>query len=402
MDTPLVDYDKLAAAYWDNLSSQLRGFDPTSQFPFLKTWVHDENDADSVLNILECAHDFGVPRLQVHIGADAARRLDRANLEAKAAELGALTTTETNGALDYNIDFSLAAVTPVARKADAQEKQGLVIRSLHRAQSERSADNAPAGSSDAPAKQGLDIHPRYRAQLERILSSSAAGTSLLHEGELQSDPALRHVEAQVSGVTLAALVTENHFVQKAAFRGTSDPLQRAQLEWISAWLEGRPLQDCADHAAIAAEFALRDPAQPLPVSGIVQPENADRSFVFPSQLVRTLLARYRDAYNYQRIDNFFDPPCADAWLAKAAPERLAAVRGVLASLPRFAGIEVLRLEGNKRIIVGFGTPCSNAEKQASLFAAERALKKALDPELQVYLEPVLDLNVLRKGKLQES
>lgn len=350
-----LDYERLASAYWENLTSQLRSFNPAGEHAFLKAWVHEEDDADSILNILECARDFGLERLCVTLGEKTLARLDRERLQEYARELGTLSIAEKDGGLEIEVLFPGAA-----------------------------------GGNREPA-----IHPLYRARLKEVLRARK------HDKRLEPEGTLTLVEASEDGGALSALIdaSHHHIVVEAAYSGAKDLAQQGLLEWLCGWMAGRPIQDCADHGAIALEFALRDPAQTHHVKGIVQPENADPAFHLPNALIRSLRAQYHALADAGDTANFFDPPCSADWRAKSAEQRLVRIREALGGHPDGRRLEALRVEGSKRVVVRFLEELPSTEKQVCLVRIEDALKKSLEPELQVYLEPLKDMNAMRKGKL---
>jgi len=70
----VVDYDELVAAYADNLENVLRSFKPGPEF--LDLWVHDEDDARSILNIAEAAEGYGLENLTIELSGAALARID--------------------------------------------------------------------------------------------------------------------------------------------------------------------------------------------------------------------------------------------------------------------------------------------------------------------------------------
>ncbi len=86
--TARVDYEKLVAAYWANLTTILRGFSPGEELEFLEAWVHDDDSARSILNMLEAARDYGLRGLIVELGPQTRATLNLEQLTAEAGQLG--------------------------------------------------------------------------------------------------------------------------------------------------------------------------------------------------------------------------------------------------------------------------------------------------------------------------
>ncbi|MCZ7644135.1 MAG: hypothetical protein M5U26_02455 [Planctomycetota bacterium] len=348
-----IEYEPLVASYWDNLTTQLRGFKPAEEHAFLSTWVHEEDDADSILNIAECAKDAGIAALTIRLGKATLVKLDLERLTRCASELGTVHAQPEGDGMDFDVVF------------DAGEQAELAIHELYR--------------------------PRLRALLKQRH----------HEGPLDAVEGQTLIECSVGGATLRALVDggNHHLVKQAKYEGASEPVVRGLLECLCGWAIGRPIQEVADHGALAVEYALREPGKLHRVEGVIQPENADPAFALPGSLARGLLAAYRKAAGYAEVENFFDPPPSPGWRAKSGDQRLTELRAVLHAQPGGSDLEILRMEGSKRVIVRFVREQTGGAQRDSLLKLERAFKERLEPELQIYLEPMLDRNVLRKDKL---
>lgn len=90
-----IRYEEIVAAYERDLQTRLRGFRP--QHEFLESWVHDEDPARSLLNMVEAAELGGVKDLGIEIGPETAQRLDQKRLQEMVSKVGR-TSLEPRGA----------------------------------------------------------------------------------------------------------------------------------------------------------------------------------------------------------------------------------------------------------------------------------------------------------------
>jgi hypothetical protein len=338
-----LDLDRLVEEYLENLNVTLRGFKAAEEFDFLQSWVPSDDPTDSVIDLVELARDAQVPRLTIGVREETLARIDAGRIQAR--------------------------VGPFERRADAG-KTALEF---------------------ALAAEALPIHSCYQAALTRLLER------VTHEGALAPSQGKELVSVSADGMTLAALVEpRRHVVAQAAFQGASAAVQRGLLEGLCAAMEGRPLQDAADHALIAVEDNLRDHAQPPPVSGLVTPDNADPAFAGPQQLVRALLAAYRERTGWRDTANFHDAPVSSAWAALTPAERSSALGRALEALAVTDRVEVVGLEGPKRVVVRFLTDLSSDARQTLLRQLENQLRQAVEPTLHVVAQVKSDVNILRQ------
>lgn len=236
------------------------------------------------------------------------------------------------------------------------------------------------------------IHPAFQQRLLALLPSCA------HEGELshESDSILLRVSE--SGATLTARVAPSGDVRHLAYRGTLSDAQRGLLELVCRYGEGKPIQECSDHAVIHVLAGLRDPASPPPVAGIVLPENAGPAFALPLRLIRALFADWRRVSRAAVAENVYDQPSSPSWRGLTTEERAARIQHALEGHELGQAMAVVRLESLQRVVVKFLSPPDSLAQQRWLMRAEAHLKETVEPTLQVYLEPKLDQNRLRQGK----
>lgn len=341
-----LDLDRLVRDYWENLNVTLRGFHPAEQFDFLESWVPSDDPTESILDLVELARDAGLQRLSIILEPPTVARL-------ATDRLGPLQREDCDG--KTILEFRLAAEPELA------------------------------------------IHPCYREGLRRILAD------VRHERPPSSVAGQDPVAATAEGITLTALIQPaRRTVTQATFQGAASPVQRGLLESLCIVMEGRPIQEAADHAMIAVEYRLRDRAQPPPVPGLVTPENADPAFALPQQLVRAVLAEYRKRTGGNDTANFFDAPPSQAWIRRTEAERGEALRSQLA-LPPFAGnLELAGMDGLKRVVVGFTGTLSSDEKQRLLCELETQLREHVEPSLHVTAQARSDSNLLRQPEKKKA
>ena len=98
-----ISYEDIVADYEKGIQTKLRGFRPSEEF--LDTWVHDEDPALSILNMVEAAQLGGVDALEVVLGPKTAGRLDRARLEKLAGAIGRASLTPEGQGLLLKVSY---------------------------------------------------------------------------------------------------------------------------------------------------------------------------------------------------------------------------------------------------------------------------------------------------------
>ena len=379
-----INYEALVAEYLQGLTTVLRGFSSATNHAFLETWVPDADEAHSILGILEAAHDAGLPRISLHLGPTTLGKVAIGELQELARRTGTATTQANGAGLDLTVVFATGAAR-THTIAPASQRRTVTARR------HRESQVAPVALNQFQPSRGV-AYPLYAAGLRQLRSRAHAGELLPAAGTVLA----RGVQ---DGVTLTVLVEPSkHIVKKSAYFGATSDLQQALLEGLCCWLEGKPILECADHAGGALEFQLRDPAQPRPVPGIVTPENADPIFAAPTALIRGALADYRRQTDFRSIENKYDQPVTDVWRALTQSDRLQQIQAAIAQQPAGAGVQVMRLETPKRVVVGFTAALDGATKQRRLLQLEGHLKRTLEPTLQLYVEPKVDENKIRRLK----
>lgn len=350
-DFQAVNYEELVADYRESLTTVLRGFRPAAALEFLETWVPEDDDAKSILRVVEAASEAGLKGVSILIGPSTLQKLDVSQLTASVSQLGA-----------------------VHARIDGQQMVFRVVLG-----GENFVDELPAC---------------YRDRLHAALLEGCA-----HEGDLQREDGWILAESAQAGICLKALVDPaDHQIRQAAFSGASTQVQRGVLETLCRILEGRPIQECSDHAVIRVENKLRDGSHPPPVSGVVLPQNAASAFRLPLVLVRALLASYRRKTPYDQTQNFYEDPVSDAWKGMSADEKKVRLEAVLHRHPAGQGVDLVRFDGTKRAVVRFGEPLDDTAKRWRLLRLEELLQETLEPTLQLFLEPMMDANKPRQIK----
>lgn len=103
MTSSIIDYEKLVLDYQESLATVLRGFRPATEF--LESWVHDENDLLSLLNIVESAEQAGEKEILIYIGAKTLSKLELKNLVALVEKIGKIETESYNNGLNFKVSF---------------------------------------------------------------------------------------------------------------------------------------------------------------------------------------------------------------------------------------------------------------------------------------------------------
>ena len=90
----LVDYDEIIEDYQNSIQTKLRGFKP--KHDFLEMWVHDEDHALSILNIVESAEINNISDLSIQVSEKIWKELDPVNLKSLIEELGTVQIDDEN------------------------------------------------------------------------------------------------------------------------------------------------------------------------------------------------------------------------------------------------------------------------------------------------------------------
>ena len=105
MEKILIDYEKIRKNYDDTLISTSRGFN--NLYDFLDYWVPDENEYDSIINLLQIAKDENIKSLELLISNKIKSSLDIKKLENVIFALGNIENNYLSNDLSshYLINF---------------------------------------------------------------------------------------------------------------------------------------------------------------------------------------------------------------------------------------------------------------------------------------------------------
>lgn len=216
------------------------------------------------------------------------------------------------------------------------------------------------------------------------------------EGPLPPGPGVR-LCARKGGVELQALVDpSSHRISALRHSGG------ALLNALGSVCLGYTVQDASEHAAIRLEGLLREKPAMRPVPGVVQPENADPAFRLPLDLVRGLLAEYRERTGFSPSMNTEEGPVFHAsseWGTSTVPERMQKLRAAIPAVEPGTGIagrdvQVKAVSG-PRVTVGLPDSASPEARQRYLTFLELEWRARVDPKIEVFLDDKKDSNVKR-------
>lgn len=377
-----LDLDQLVQDYLENLQVNLRGFKAAESCSFLEAWVLHDDPTENVIELVDLARDAGLSRLTILVSAATLARLDRSHL---AEIAGTPIRRDTPGGSELEFDLAQAGTTAPRRKIaePASSSRGTVT-----------SDSAATVSAEESAKRSTEqrgaIHQSYSDGIAAVLAD------VQHEMSPQPAPGQLEITARSGHLGLRAVVDpKTTIVRQAGFQGAEESVERGLLEMLCRVMEGRPIQECADHATIAVEQALRDKSLPLPVAGVVTPDNADPAFQLPQTLVRLLLADYRAQTGYSATQNFFDLPASAAWSKLSEQERFDKITAALAEDTEGSAIELVKMDGLKRVVVRFLSAMPSHRMQQLLVRLEHHLHRTVEPTLQLTAQVRMDANILR-------
>lgn len=380
----IIDYEKTAADYDNDLFTRLRSFGPAADF--LETWVPDADAVKSICNMLDAATTAGRHDMVIFIGRETAKGIDRSRLAKAAGDFGAVRIEPDGMGL-------LLTVSALRRCADKKKtRAGRTVK----------ADSyiRKAETFDRPAereiKQADRIGAHYREAVKTI------GQNLRFEGVLAGKKGYVIAEGRHNGVRLMLLTDrDDHSILRAAHNGASTSVEKALLDRLCALIEGAPIQEAGDHGVIRLEFDLRDKSMQRPLAGIVMADAADAAFLLPLKLVRDALEDYRHKTGYMSTDSTYDPGPSEAWKAMADDERrrrLVAAVAEIAEKNNFPAedVQVTAIEHNVRIVIRFNGALEQADKQHCLMILEAGIKNIVDGRLELFQEEIKDSNKLRR------
>jgi NifU-like protein involved in Fe-S cluster formation len=353
-----INYEDLVREYNLSLNSVLRGFRP--KYDFLELWVPDANHLRSVKNLVESALDQNHKTFSLYFSPAILKEIEWDKLVQE-----------------------LEKICKVEQKSEGGGKM------LHL--------NPVKGAVKSSAD---EIDPLYR---EKILETYQ---SLAHQGSILEDGDNLLIRSNKEGISLfGAINTKDHTIHRARFSGTNKTVESALLEGLCAIIEGLPIQEAFDHGVLKLEYRLRDPKQKRPVAGIINVFNYPPMFELPLYLMRELYATYIKKTGYKPGDNFYVAPVGAEWKSKSEAEKAASIAHVFESLLQIPGRPYYRLPVKLHIIsIDFHFKISFAIEgeidpvtRSKLYMdLEVAVRKELEPRIEIYSQNVRDLNSIRR------
>jgi hypothetical protein len=216
-------------------------------------------------------------------------------------------------------------------------------------------------------------------------------------------PLGRRVVAELDEFRLVADLDDRTGLFETAWHdGPSAPLDRTVLDVFCDVLEGLTPQEAAEHGAHRLLSRLSSDLVGRPVPGICLPSNADPIFARPLSMAALL---YRSS-GLTSGRNAFASPTSLAWSGLESSERLARIDALLQSGLEdvgFPGGIVHRVSLDEdilnrpiRVTIAFGGDTAAAAKPELTRRCERALRRALEPLLEVYVEELKDQSGIRR------
>jgi hypothetical protein len=345
---PTIRYEDLVAAYSNNLETQTRGF--SAGFPWLESWVPDDELLPSLANLLESAQIGGMDAIGVEMES---AELGSETLEGISKKLSHLASVATsNGGGRVRMEFS--KLHDSARFSDVRDFYKSKLR-----------DRYGNLKFTAPATD------------EAVVFENADGRIWFKFGN------------------------EKNTVETAGFIANSNtpPSLVSAMDLLCEILIGLPLLEIREHALVRLEHRLRDPAKTPPVQGIVLPQNADPIFARVKNLLSGLLAK--TGISAVKETNFFDSGTSAHWKSLTAEERESACQKAVdaASLSLLGyehGIRVIDARKSYAVTIKFEGDAPVAAKRRAALEIEKILRKNCDPRVEVFSLEMKDASQLRR------
>jgi hypothetical protein len=180
-------------------------------------------------------------------------------------------------------------------------------------------------------------------------------------------------------------------------------VRRRLAELMCREIEGRTVQDAADHAAVLVIYRLRQHTPARPAAGILLPANAGTEVLAALELVRDACG---PRLGKGPRANFFELGPTAAWRALPLSDKLRRVAEATVAFCAAQGnsptaAKAVRIDkdihGHEiRVIVQMDGTIPGDGVPLFLRRLERSLKASVEEALQVYLEPLKDKSVLRR------
>lgn len=344
----VINYDELVSNYYENLHTTLRKFSPGPDF--LESWVHDEDHNRSLLGITESASDCGVAELVVNISPKVGGELNQKWINENLGKYGTVSIKDNGTSFELKIQFA----------------------------SKKKADT---------------VHPAYLKGLE------AAARKISYPGSFDESEVIQGnklISVDADGAQLSVLVDDKGVVTNARHSGAQG-LEAGLLDLLCKELVGRPFQEGAEHGPIRLEYALREPGVPLPVKGLLTPDNADPIFHLATKLVRNAFHTYLKATGKKIEWNEWEDALTAKWAALNEADRVALATKELNQIAQdlklpYTNFPVINVRHDVRLTIALDANASNPKYGMYLMQLERELKKRVDKRLELCLEGLEDKN----------
>jgi hypothetical protein len=369
-----LDYEALIVAYRESLVTRLRGFRAGDAASFLESWVCHDDDVRSVEELLDAAADHGLRSVALRF---AKPTLERVRLDALTDAMAAFGELEVTPELDGSAE--VIVTLRAGGRGDARPKPASVARRA-----------APSPVNDHETEIGTNAI--YDAALARI-------EAFPHEAPPTADA----ISVVFGGGCLSTVVDPRTGCVASATHGGGVGPMRALLELTCTTIETLPLREVSDHGALRVELALRGRRESRPVAGVTTVASADRRLRECERALRELVTLWEQREGALPIESEFVRPPRASWTAASAKERIARIDAVLAEVLPTLGLAAtsmrcLDVEHDVRVILT-GRPLASG---APLFDIEHVLKERVEPELAVYLDEMVDANVIRRLTRREA
>ena len=215
------------------------------------------------------------------------------------------------------------------------------------------------------------------------------------------------IENETEEVMFKVLVdTSFHTVIFSEAHSNTDERMTLVLSEYCKIIQNLTLQEASDHGIYRLEKALRKGCWTEPVQGIFLPGNVFWQFRVIQDSTRAVLQKYRSLAGYKLTENSYDPSPSSMWSGLSRREQMRHINEVFNSTMLEMGFancaaEVVKIEYNVRVTIRLKglDVLGQINRQEMLMALEKSVKQQIEPRLEIYQEPVRDLNKLRRRVL---
>jgi hypothetical protein len=234
-------------------------------------------------------------------------------------------------------------------------------------------------------------------------AAAAAAAKPQRQGDLIAIEGGETYIIAMDGVSLQLKVTkpQNRWIVAAARHDGAMPPLSGVLDVFCQEIEGKPLQEAADHGAIYALERLRGDALARPVPGILTPRSAGSAFTCCEKLIRSIMAEHSRKTGDRDIANFWNPPISAEWRAKSDAERIAALQVITSKFSAARGLtpdalRISEIDKTRRVVVEFGPEISYLDKPELLMRLEMDIRQTTGDRLELFMAEAKDSNTIRR------